>query len=1114
MAETSDIVSSGDKVEWAPIRQLAQECVELYTEKKIFELNEDYYSTRSTRSTDDYAKKCVPNSDEIGSVYLMADNTAPFKPEHLGEEGDFEDKYLIFEFAYDPDEYIEYLYNNKLPVLTSQYLVTYYALENDLPEPCENVEYTTEMFAEEIGTDTLNVNRLIESRRDKVIKFWDEGKAYNEEDVEVAAELYMRILDLNPGGSCRGIMRIAFAGLNNNGNGNSINYWETIGERPADWVNGLVGSTSHFVDRYITNSTESEDGELEDDLGNPWYSSEPFTMSLTSVAWEADTGGSLHAETIEAEEYVPPPIGCCAEYIWPTIGEEGGGSNSFYSDGTLSNYITWADWREIYQKELILTPAKIAEIKENTPVSDIPNNHFPCYLGQHITGDLSTTYDHIASKKSNSARYQRWIKVDDTTYVRIVPMEFNCTHASKKAYLSVPVSIVKVLTPKSYQPAIRKRWYDMIYYTIRNIAGYKHYGTFLSDDGEEEHAEVVLGVTWDKRITDPDSAYITCADEDYKCQCERWKLLKLGGATDADPFVGRQSEFSNYDGTLFTPDEAKVETDYYQNTIALNAAQMWQWDETRYEKYLNNPNKITRDLLFPELYFERLLCRNQDIYFNYIPGGYENKEDEDPICACDVCKNEITLPWDGGGDNEHCPDDSDFFRTHAFTVNVLSAIKDFIVEYKANEDVPRTDCGVAGECHSVATAGEMGIKFTGANGKHIDAVDDCSLLGETDHAYECISHDIDVTFENIPAFYETLSENDEVTPEEQTNSVGVYIPKENKAYGYNAYVWKTVDPGGYSENKKDVTIRIVIANPTPQVGSCAVTNGLDISEEKDPFYMYDDNTYKLKKQDGTDLAISIQPNDIYAPKAVNANHVGDNRTDGTGVWQEILYGLSKDPCTSGDISIITSDISARIPLWCRDNQRTSIGSIDIYLGPHHQHDSIHIGTVTLTRSYDIDEDYLTDSAIMYYCTDTPKSGSLGDNSQQYTADIVWAAMPSYSILNGEVQAEILHQPVMNMMYPEENYMELQITLPAGCFSTVTAKPDDQRQKYIILAMRSSHTYITSWLSTREAGEENQPVEIPAEETGCVAAWAKRNSGACRYAEYQLLTTFSYDEPEA
>ena len=1104
-------VNKDEAVKWTPVRELADTISSLYASKQLFEFESLEKGTmaygvskenKSTRWSDIYANKCTNDSSQDGCVYLSADVTAPFRLDKLGQDNSsakLEPKILAFEFAYNPDTYKEYLLNQKLPVLVTQYLIYYEAIENDRPGQ-ENIALCTDALESDLCSvptayEFMTIGNLIESRRDQVKKFWDKGNPYSKSK-EVSGELYMIIEDKNTA-DCNIIARIAWAGMNGNGNGNS----PVNGKRPADWLNGNVcGGYGRFVD-----------------VGHdPWMDAlNPKAITLTGVSWDrqpmsAPSRAGFKPETPQATGYSPPPIGCCAEYIWPSIGLEGGGEgHNFYNPSSLSGLITWADWRKEYQQPLTAEQVENAR-RATTDIEEIPDRHFPCYLAKEYAGDNENTYMHVTSQIQLEYRYQRWIKLSEDTYVRLAPMEFNATDG-KKAYLTVPLTIAKIIQPKSYQTAIRKRWYDMLYYSLRNIAGYKLKTTNTTTNAT---VEKVIGVTWDNSKVDVEAYLNPCKytkSTDEKCTCdackyERWKIFELGG----EGWKGSNYKTAPFVGTVTTFNE-------YNGACSYNAAQMWQWNQERYTTIVENLANESYDF-FPELYFEKLICYDNANKFNEKEGGFELTEKKDTVCECTLCNEPLTLPWEGGGKNASC-DGSGYYATHAYTFNKLKYLTEFIIDYKLPEKAPRNIAKMEiGEAHSYASANAVPnattsnqLTFTGGTKKVASVLDS---TGE----YECISTpNTTYTLPLIPAYYQTLSDNEKSTVKVDS-SIDVKTRKEEKSYGYNAYIWKAFDPGGYVEYQES-DIKIKFKQKTPAVVCAAPTvvnvfadgitkdsNDVTSGSDDDPLYLYNTTTYII--DEGYRTSYSCCAYNSLQPGATKDMGVLQNNWN-TDTWEEIIQWCAEDPMLWEQGHEVAKDnymdpISAgSAALWARDNEETAIGTIDIYLAPVEDGDATHqykakcIGSCSFKVT--------TEGSSEKTCFNTP-DWSCADKKPIDANFVVTAQTVTNTPITSRAEtSQLIEVEIIKQPSPEDPELEAEITIASDILKDKNYTiANDQRQKYIILAARASHTHINSWLAAKgTCNLQGQDAKLKE--------WAMHYAGACRYAEFDTSYEFSREE---
>ena len=1125
-------VQRAEAIKWQPIAELATAISELYSSKNIIEPIKDndgnayaptginnvgVISEKTTRSSDPHASVCVNHSEETGFVYLNADYTAPFRLDRLGETTSKDSdklpkRALAFEFAYDPSKFEDYLFNGKLPVLTTQYLI-YYELVTNKSLLQEHVALPSEELVKDLkevpNYDEFKViENLIESRRDKVKKFWDNSKPY-EDKKTVAGELYMLIEDPTYD-ECGYIARIAFAGFNGNGNGNS--FFKDTGKRPAPWVDGeLIGNKySRFV-------RKNEDiwWSINSKITTQF---EPKALTLTGVSWDREplsdpSKKGFMPETADAEGYAPPPVGCCRQFTWPSIGKEGGGDNSFYSPKTLSSYIQWTDWREEFRVPLTAEDLDYAKSVTVIDPKDIPAGRFPCYLGKGASGEKVESYNYLSTDKSIEHRYQRWSKVADDLWVRLVPMEFEYSD-TLKVYLTVPVTVVKILQPKSYQTAIRKRWYDMLYYSLRNIAGYK----LIKYIGGYPRQRVV-GVTWNRtKINDfgymnpcypnPDNGTI----DDSMCTCgsfsyERWKLLKLGGDYE-------QNESTPGSVAPFV-DDANIAQLFEYSSMDKEAAQTWFWDKDRLTaiRLGKLQNHINHDTLFPELYFERLLCYNNNKLYNASRGGFANPAYENNVCSCVVCKYEdatpnedtcLILPWEGGGRNDTCSEDEDSelisYNAHAYTFTRLRNMAEFIMYYKEEEANPRKITNLEiGYCYCPTTSGARGIKFNNL------LVTSYSLLDEN----LCESRTVSYELPAIPSYYNTLPENETYALSPLGNSCLLEVPKEIEPFGYSAYVWKAVDSGGYVEYAKDIKIKFIQYNPA-RVCSAGTIGPWELG----PNAALDPPTEFAKKMYLHYSSINLSEN-IPGPDYEGSIEAMKNNSSSTELVKEILLHCASNVNSS----------SSSIPVWDRGNAESAVGAIDVYVAPfaatNEKYDwqAKYIGSISVKRN-PVQEpplevlEYSDESTLAngyyapgIYCSVPPRPivKSMPAEVQPFVVNAVSPSDAKY-MLEASVNMDNLTDKYVEGV--DNNFVEITIKVPYELLLDDTELVDpvaiDTRQKYLILATRASHTKVSSLLA------ESEGVSKPYTEAlaGNAKHWVMHYSGGCRYAEFKTSYKFN------
>lgn len=1144
-------VDTESPVKWKNIRDLANDAVALYSEKSI----------EGMRISDEHANKEVFSSKEVGYVNLMEDPTAPFKTKKLGEAlEDDNKKYQVFEFVYeDVKDYEDYMNGTKGPVLVAQYLAKENTIKNSEKNPTWE-DYRLIDLAGELDSDVSNIKNLIESRRDLTKRFWKWSKPYSSKK-QVAAELYTLLGNIKQPDedekedSCNGIVRFAFAGLNNNGNGNSRKDG-AIGSEPAPWLRGSNedSNTLTCAKNFLEGDPPEEDGG-EADAFNP-------TLTYTGVKWD----NNLHAETTEAEEYTEPPIGCCAEYTWPTIGEEWGGDTNVYNKYDILRFIDWADYRSKYRRAmsveeatdcLVETFSSYRNLSDEDFDKQFNDGYFPAYEGEFLVSwvegcdylperdfspDILESYDHIRSLKSIHKQYQQWVSPTKGVYIRLIPMRFNAQKESKSsgvtkyAYLRVPVTVVVEIKPKSHQTAIRKRWYDMIYYTLRNIAGYKYrdmrpceeneegfYDDVTSSEPSEECASYketldiedknvkVIGVTWNvgarKEITkhlwkklNPGSS--ENADEvsiiDPKCQCDRWKALELGNTPDNahNPFVGTEDKYKELSAKR-EPDE---EGRHY------NAAQMWIWEGKITEDKEGMNDVLDYDSLFYEPYFELMLCafeddppeKDKDMILN-VPGGYVN----DPrgalvfaICPLmsGFCAGTVRLPWRGGGNNEKCVEDAgedkpaiDNNVTHAASINLLNKIGKYILDNKEPENITiscaNTPMG-SSRAQAVFVQSNMTFKFYDDNSYIRYGGDSCASVQDA----------LKLT---MPAAYQTPGIPTDhvrasgVAQRTQKETLTDSIKNEFRGMGYNLYCWKAFDPMLF-QNGEYLHIGIQsIAGPADCATSFPRTNPY----KAEPLDWDLNNTTKNYAYNEEFLSSCVKYS-LY-PDGDATNPIHDTWFSEADHWSKCI-GI-------GGGTGIFSGVHDPIGICIRDNSEiSSIGRIDVYIAPFLSEDGTleakHIGyyhvkrnnqETTSTcdsgdyRNYECKADGGKGEGVIY--------GELFNNVYQpYNIDYnIFTLDPEWS---GTVTAD---------KRPGSDFQDLNID-DVVKVNTMPIRIKDQRQKYIILAARASNVPLNSSLEKDSTVNVGGPNATPP----WILNWATLNAGAVRISPFNVNITIT------
>lgn len=1032
-----EVVRAGEQVKWDKVKELAEKICKLYDSKKV----------ENNRATDPHANVKQEDSKLEGWSYLINDITTPFKPKSIGSY--VGTKFLMFEFAYPDKNYKAYLEGEKLPILVAQYLVT----RPPMPKDGEIPTYKVQDLCDEIDTNSINVDNLLESPRHLIKKFWYHGHPYSE-DPGVASEIYM--LD----DKCH-VYRVAYAGKNANGNGNT-------NPRLIPEMGILPIANRDFM-------TTPE----------PWGGSGNPALTLTGTTWE-----SPHLLPESTLPGIDSPPHCCIEHIWPKLGEEGGGDkNTLYATSTLKNYIGWADWRDSYQKPLLERQLLARQNLDvgNLTKEDIPTGYFPCYLALgHAHNDI-TSYDKISSIYDVNPiydRYQIW-HIGEHISVRTVPMEFKANN-KLIACLRVPVSICVKIDAKSFQPAIRKRWYDMLYYSLRNIAGYKY-------KNEEGTYTAVVGVTWNSAALAEFYNKFKLSEE---CACDRWKYFGLGNdsATKADGL-------GNF---------VDVPTKVGKNP-SLNTAQTWQFDK------VGETEELDYDSVFFEPYFEYLLCMKQQDYADGGNGGFKNPKEDTGVCTLtQQCTHEIILPWEGGDENAQCSSDGGtYYSTHAYTLNVLHTVASYINTYKLPEDKQRhPDETICGGCHAPATEGGTGITYTPGDHQYFISYycdGTCEKPVGSKPGKQIYNESVTL---DVPYYYETTGAKQKVSIDEPGRAY--ILDDDGLDYGYSAYTWKAVDMGG-STSPKDVYIRIARGNLLVEAASptAGFLSGSDLDGETNRGM---NNITSPECYDSNNYYTSIKPYD--APSALS--------------WLGYLKVVTENLVMKG--FNLTNMAGEDAILFKRGNGDTVAGSIDIYLGPYTDNGSLyikHLGTIELkVESIEPVDTFVGEipRGCAWIChkdssTNGVSAGSVIKNQDDSTCLSLpyptgdWGPWMQKRVFKHKytLGVDTVVKPTIKLLYGGvvrgNGTLIIDITIPAKNFEIdkKTPIPIDQRQKFVILASRASNTNISDFLKSRANGYTIDVTTVEAEEDQDIdlgTVWAMRYAGACRYGQHIFTATFS------
>jgi hypothetical protein len=485
------------------------------------------------------------------------------------------------------------------------------------------------------------------------------------------------------------------------------------------------------------------------------------------------------------------------------------------------------------------------------------------------------------------------------------------------------------------------------------------------------------------------------------------------------------------------------------------------------------------------------------------------------------------MPWEGGGKNTTCKSEESnvtSYNTHAYTFKVLEYLTKFITDYKLPEDEPRAiNTLEIGYCYCPATMGAMGISIKNKTISRYSCVDDSDA--------SCYPETTTLELPEIPSYYNTLSENEKALLEPTGIECLVEIAKELKPFGYNAYIWKAVDIGGYSEHRKDIKIEFVHYNPARVCSSGTIMDRtllekFPIGKDDDPLYIYDTNCYTAAAEttvareasplnENNELPpaftnMHICPNDEGSIRAFDRNRKDD------ATWEEAIYWSNKKRSKCYDQS--SNMASAKI--WHRDNELTSIGTIEIYVAPFltpdgdgsHGNKAKFLGMCNIKRIPNEELPFNTNDTIAYQvvnyaCSDIiPVSEAMPKDAQEVEINNDDSFTGNATNV---ITFEVKKQPTDDRSKPDENYAQIEITIPSELL--IDEKPEgdsgmDLRQKYIILATRASHTNINSGLAkTSGQVSDNTPDNVKK--------WATTYAGACRYDEFKTTYKFSFAQEQ-
>lgn len=385
--------------------------------------------------------------------FAYAISALPFVPESCPNSTPYDGKdvflYNLYKSGYD------------FPIFHSQFLVK---------DPTKPVEATLDDigFASSGSDRNKNVHQLIESQLGNIIEWWkpaSSGCGTREDGDIIAAELYF-VAD-SASCPCGGTYRFAFAvggreGRNGNGNGYPVgSEWQACPfcEPVYEWPLGSLSSQR--------------------------------TYTLTEPDWTQmipETGAST---------YIAPPLGCCAVPVFPRFGDHGAGKQNECSCTLFHNGIFLPSQPGGHPPHTVIYKAKYSE-----------------YLADRMAGHSGASFGvwaHECTEYERVSIYELWPGVcgsnSGPAHIRVTPLRFLYTDDNK--YIPVPddfdsplpeevdsklkvitvwlpTAVISTLTGK-FVPAIRKRWYDMMYYKLRFIVGH-----YLNDGSK------TVGVTWNK----------------------------------------------------------------------------------------------------------------------------------------------------------------------------------------------------------------------------------------------------------------------------------------------------------------------------------------------------------------------------------------------------------------------------------------------------------------------------------------------------------------------------------------------------------------------------------------------------------------------------------------
>lgn len=733
-------MSSGDKVRWKDIADLAKRVDALYVEKccdaagsplrwccDCPENNcpDGSYSSAAEDCvgccTDHYLKKFssgsfreavtyrpyVTGAESGGMPVLQYDKTCPYS-------FDFDREitmYQRFEVAYSNAQYQDYYTGKKRPVLHSEFLVP--AADSfgstfgneEFPDGTLRTFETTQVRTSDIadfaarngypGFDEETVANLVELVYDTFYTWYpfsQTGRQFYRNFL--SAELFFVTNYDAAMCPCQGVYRLAFTGGKDDLPASKNGYVDTYTEYTIPFMGTQLTGPSFFH--------KVEWAELG-------------TLTLHEPTWkympmgDGSTGSYPH----KAEYKEMPPTGNCPQVLFPNLQEEGGGANQgSLTAQAMFDYNIWApEYPGAVTKPFTLVAGPYDQDYYLEHQEQIFHEH------PHCPADA---YMHYAN--ANWSRFETWTICASgwkgTVQVANLLFSYNAgteENPSWKCVIRVvPVALTLTL-PGKLQPAMRRRWYDLIYYKLRHIAGYLKYplvtGTAYFPDGKPYHYftsqdmlfRYPVGASWSYEGSAAGQNSITAYDHPL-WQALRagfgWEVRRCNGTTDTGgvPYYGQPS---------------------WSKTAPLGAYSKDEWlGEKFLEQLLCRFNFDTSTM--------RVECPPQGSpqpaspRFNAEGGGYcmpylvldplEEKVPDrpgtykEPLCTTPLCsfpdylfgEGAVVyvdyLPWTGGCANTVCSEASgdSFYKTHWYSYTALTSLVELVEDKKMPErDMPQ-----------------------------------------------------------------------------------------------------------------------------------------------------------------------------------------------------------------------------------------------------------------------------------------------------------------------------------------------------------------------------------------------------------------------------------------